>query len=214
MDTMAWLMILVGGLIINGIRKGRVLELPTDLRDFFIGAITGDVTALKEVNARTGTGITAPTVTLDSVEYGTGSGTLVQEMQRLAREAGNNYQWGGESIGEGGYDCSGLVWAALKSLGYYDGPRFTSRTFPAVASDFAVRTTSPGVGDIVSWSGHMGVVSGQGRYYSALSEKSGIKESAISSHKGTPTYWRLKTTAGSSAHVATSSVPTWGQKAV
>lgn len=214
MDTLAWLMILMGGLIINGVRKGRVLELPEDLRDFFIGAITGDIAALKEVNARTGEGVTASTVTLDSVEYGVGSGTLVQEMQRLAKEAGYDYVWGGESSGEGGYDCSGLVWAALKSLGYYDGARFTSRTFPSVAGKFAAKTTTPGVGDIVAWTGHMGVVSGNNKYYSALSKSSGIKESSISGHGGTPTYWRLKTSAAKTSYVSGSGTPTWGQKAV
>lgn len=213
MNTIAWLMILVGALILNGVRRGRVLELPDDIRDFFIGALTGDLPALREVNTRRGEGVTASTVNLSTIEYGAGSGTLVQEMQRLAREAGNNYHWGGESLSEGGYDCSGLTWAGVKSLGYYDGPRFTTSSFPSVAGKFTVKTTNPGVGDIVWWPGHMGVVSGDNKYYSALSEKSGIKESSISGHPGKPTYYRLKTSASKTAALP-SGGSAWSQRAV
>ncbi|MFA5706933.1 MAG: NlpC/P60 family protein [Candidatus Neomarinimicrobiota bacterium] len=192
MDTIAWLMILTAVLIIRGVSKGRVRELPTDLRDTVIASITGDTTALKEIGNRTGDASSAATVSLDTVEFNSSNGTLVSEMRKLASQAGNKYVWGGESLAEGGYDCSGLVWASLKSLGIYNGPRFTAGNFPSVAGKFAVKVSSPQPGDIVRWPNHIGVVTGVDKYYSALNPKTGIKEDAIHNHSGTPTYWRLK----------------------
>jgi cell wall-associated NlpC family hydrolase len=190
-DTVGWILILTAILIIRGVSKGRVRELPGDLRDTVVAGLTGDMVALKEIGTRTGDTASAATVSLDSVEYGSGSGTLVSEMKKLASAAGNKYVWGGESLGEGGYDCSGLVWAALKSLGIYNGPRFTAGTFPGIAGKFSVKVTSPQVGDIVRWPNHIGVVTGADRYYSALNTKVGMKEDAIHNHKGTPSYYRI-----------------------
>lgn len=212
MDTMAWIMVLTGILIVRGISKGRVLELPQDLRDTVIAGLTGDIAGLKEIGQRTGVGTSAATVTLDSVEYGSGrGGNLVTEMRRLSAQAGSRYVWGGESLGEGGYDCSGLVWASLKSLGVYNGPRFTASSFPTVAKQFSVKVSTPAPGDIVRWSNHMGVVTGKDRYYSALNPRVGIKEDAIHNHKGSPTYYRIT---GSGYAGGSSLTAKWSNKAV
>ena len=83
----------------------------------------------------------------------------------------------------------------MKNLGFYSGPRFTTMTFgpSMLASKKADKVSSPQPGDIVNWSTrHMGIVVSADRMFSALSTRSGITESAISSEKGTPEYWRIR----------------------
>jgi cell wall-associated NlpC family hydrolase len=195
MDTLGWFLILMGMLVTRSVMKGRVSNIPEDMRDTFVAVTTFDVDKLKEINTRTGEGASATPVTLDTVEYGgnKNGGSIGAEMQRLAKAAGNHYVWGGESLGEGGYDCSGLVYAALKSLGIYSGTRFSASSFPKVAGKFAkpVRPDQASIDDIVVWSNHMGVVTGKDKYYSALNPKTGIKEDAIHNHKGQPSYYRV-----------------------
>jgi cell wall-associated NlpC family hydrolase len=215
MDTLAWLMVLTAILIVRGVKNGRVVELPGDIRDTVVAMLTGDVEGLKEVGGRRGESASAVNVTLDTVPYGQGTGNLVTEMKRLAKEGGDTYKWGGESLAEGGYDCSGLVWAALKSLGIYSGPRFTASSFPGIAGKFAVKISKEDAqaGDIVRWPNHMGVVTGTDRYYSALNPKAGIKEDAIHNHRGTPTYWRV-TGVGYMGGSTTGSSAKWSNKVV
>lgn len=194
MHTIAYILILAGILTMRATLSGRVREIPEDLRDSVVAVLTADGALLKEVGARKGGSASAGVVTLDTISYGdsSASGDLIAEMNRLAKAAGNDYHWGGASVKDG-WDCSGLVYGALKTMGVYNGARFTTRTFESLAAPFAVRVATPQRGDIVVWVGsHMGVVTGTDRYYSALSERSGIKEDAIHNHKGTPHYWRLK----------------------
>jgi hypothetical protein len=193
MKTMGWFFILISVLILRGIKNGRVKELPDDMKDTFIAGMTGDFNALSEISNRKGEGLSVPDFNLYSIEFGGNpNNNLIGEMKRLANQAGNKYVWGGESLSEGGYDCSGLVWAALKSMGKYNGSRFTAGNFPSVASKFSEKVNSPQPGDIVRWPDHIGVVTGTDRYYSALNRNAGIKEDAIHNHKGTPTYYRVK----------------------
>lgn len=205
MNTIAWLGILVGALILRGVLKGRVKEVPTDMRDLLIAALNGDLTAVKEIGARTGEGITAvPVAGVTDPATSTPGGTnlsnvgaangpaLVAEMRRLG--AGKPYVWG--ATGPNGYDCSGIVWRALKNLGIYTGIRFTTFTFAAQCKSIITVVNSPQVGDIVVFyrgpgSGHMGVVSAPGKLYSAASTKLGIGEYPISGFSGTKVYYRL-----------------------
>lgn len=55
MNTLAWVLILIAALVIRGVSKGRgITDLPKDLGDLFIAAVTSDTTALNEVLKRTG----------------------------------------------------------------------------------------------------------------------------------------------------------------
>jgi cell wall-associated NlpC family hydrolase len=204
MTTIAWLLILGAAVMIRSVAKGRVTELPGDARDMLLGALTGDFAAVKEAAGRTGEGLTAPSsdAVASSVAAGAAgavasarAASLLAETKRLG--TGKAYIWGGTfAAGGAGGDCSGLVWRALKNLGIYTGPRFTTVSFPAVSPKFSVPVASPLPGDIVVWqrlpTGHMGIVTGPDVFYSALSRKAGVRESKISAERGVPKFYRLK----------------------
>lgn len=214
MSTVGILAILIGAWFVRQVAVGRVKETRTDATDTLNAVLgNGDI---KEIMSRRGSSVTpfgnattgSPTpvgggdVTTVNGLANTGSnagGAVLREARRLGGAAKNRYVYG--ATGPNAYDCSGLVWRALRNTGVYTGMRFTTYTFPtlAVSRGFATRVTAPAVGDIVLWSGHMGIVSGKDKMYNAASSKSGIRESSISGHGGTPTYWRLKDSAKGSA---------------
>lgn len=69
MNTLGWIFILVGGVIISTVSRGRVMHLNTDLSDAFLALIRGDAAALTEVFKRTGDDTTADAeVTVASTE--------------------------------------------------------------------------------------------------------------------------------------------------
>ena len=107
-----------------------------------------------------------------------GGSALLATMQQLGN--GKPYVWG--ATGPNGYDCSGLVWAAMKQLGIYTGPRFTTHTFvSALGSKVTpVSGTDGQVGDVILWASHIGVVDGPGTMYSALSPSNGIRSAPFS----------------------------------
>lgn len=197
MNTVAWLFIITAVVIIRQVVKGRGADLPLDLRDFMLALLSGDSTAMADVAARTGEGLTstvAPTVgdvsgAAKTADTGSSSGaSLLAEARKLGKAA-RGYGWG--STGPLTYDCSGLVWRSAKNIGVYKGVRFTTYTFRIQSKGWAKEVKTPAVGDIVLWTGHMGIVSGPDKMYSALSTRSGIIESKISEHSGTPSYWRI-----------------------
>lgn len=202
MSTVAWIFILVAVVVMRGVAKGRVMDLPGDLRDMFIAGLRGDTDALKEVAGRTGTGLTVEPVQAatdspdNSDSTSVSSNTLIVEARKLAAAAHNKYRWG--ATGPDAYDCSGLVWrVCVNQLGSKRvGSRFTTATFGKAARVWTKVVSTPQVGDIVVWnrtvrSGHMGFVVGPNRMFSALSTRSGIIESPISSESGTPIYYRV-----------------------
>ncbi len=190
---------ILAGLTVSAVWRGRVMELPTDLGEAFTAAITGDYADLKDVLTRKGDGL-IPTPVAVSSETATGTAsaigsTLLSEMKRLAVIADNTYSLG--TTGPKSFDCSGLVWRALRNLGTYSGSRFTTATFVLAARSFAKPVNDPRIGDIVLWPRHhMGVVSGNDLFYSARNRKSGIGESRISTFRGagsTIRYFRIDT---------------------
>lgn len=200
MTTIAWLFIICAVVMIRQVTKGRADKLPEDLRDFMLALLSGDNAAMKEVASRTGDTLT-PSEAVTPTGTGTGNGVvggnasdngvaLLTEARKLGAAAGNRYVWG--ATGPNGYDCSGLVWRAARNIGVYKGVRFTTYTFRVQSKGWAQEVKSPAVGDIVLWTGHMGIVSGPDKMYNALSRNSGILESSISKHSGTPSYWRVQ----------------------
>jgi peptidoglycan DL-endopeptidase CwlO len=202
MQTVGYIFVLAAFLLIRALTKGRsISQMPGDITDALDAAITGDTAKLSEVLARTGDTSTPTTVTTTGGVTGTSSGTtygpgttyggvgLLAEVKRLGGIAKGVYKLGG--TGPGSYDCSGLVYRALANLGYYKGPRFTTITFPLQCRSIIAKTTTPTPGDIAWWPGHMGVVDGNGTFYSALSTKSGIRSGQLSWIGGSPVFYKL-----------------------
>lgn len=195
MNTIAWLCVLIGAVILQRVSVGRTDSMNDDLKDLATGAITGDYDAVSKVWARrtvAGKGLGVG----GSIGAGyAGSSELLSEARKLGSSA-SGYRIG--ATGPDYYDCSGLVWRALRNQGIYTGSRFTTQTFPGIASQFATEVASPTVGDIVVWPkgngpyGHMGIVSGPDSFYSARSRRSGIGEGSISGFPGgNPRYFRI-----------------------
>ncbi|GIH29369.1 hypothetical protein Aph01nite_76790 [Acrocarpospora phusangensis] len=201
MNTIAWLLVLLGALLIRGVTKGRVTELPGDLRDMLIAGLSGDLEALKEAAGREGDGLEAPTVDVTATAptggkaFAAGKGAALLATARQLGD-GKPYVWAGTFANGRGGDCSGLVWRAGKNSGLWTVARFTTFTFPRAMKKYVKVVTTPQVGDIAVWQrggikGHMGIVSGPNRFYSALSKTNGIREAPISVISGRLTYYRL-----------------------
>jgi cell wall-associated NlpC family hydrolase len=62
-----------------------------------------------------------------------------QVLQRAVSLVGSPYVWGGESVAEGGYDCSGFVWAVYRLHSYPSAPALAGllhgRTAAAMAGE-------------------------------------------------------------------------------
>lgn len=194
MSTVGWVLVIVGGLLARQVAVGRAAETPADFREGFLAVVRGDWDALRTIASGRGTNV--ETVALDSAPVsdvsGSGSGEqLISTMRQLGE--GRPYVSGAE--GPDAYDCSGLVWAALKKMGLYSGPRFVVHEFPTISKGFAQQVTDPKRGDVVVWMfHHIGVVTGDDRMFSALNPTDGICNSKISDNtsvQGQPIYFRL-----------------------
>jgi cell wall-associated NlpC family hydrolase len=202
-STIGWILILSAFLVIRQVVKGRVMETPQDIADAFLAMIQGDTQGLGEVLTRTGDSATADQADLSAYhEAGSNVGQIVQGVAAVAGStilaaavrrgsSAKGYRWA--AAGPDYYDCSGLVFRSLQDVGY-KGHRFFTSDFASIKEVREVK--QPLIGDIVLWrgvtSGHMGIVSGENKYYSARSVRSGIGYSSISSltGKGRPRYFR------------------------
>lgn len=54
MSTIGWFFILMAGLVLRQVTRGRVMETPQDLSDAFLAIVSNDSAKLKEVLSRTG----------------------------------------------------------------------------------------------------------------------------------------------------------------
>jgi cell wall-associated NlpC family hydrolase len=207
MDTIAWLLILSGFVLIRQVTKGRVMNLGQDLSDAFLAIASGDQGKLSEVISRNGDSATDTDGTTTLTKYGAGNpanaagantpaanATILRSAVDLG-QAAKGYRFA--ATGPDYYDCSGLMWRACQKAGY-KGARFTTFTLKGnkaftQVSDPKLGVSTVTLGDIVLWpTHHMGVVSGNGRFYSARSVKSGISEANIENFGGygTPIYMR------------------------
>lgn len=230
MTTLAWLLLLIGGLIVRQVSKGRVMNVGEDLSDAFLAIIQGDTGAFNAVLARTGddtepaiatlgdalgnatmAGAAAVTAGANATAAGvakflTGAGETLNTSYALAAvvlgEKAKGYKFG--ATGPDYYDCSGLMTAAARLLGY-KGSRFSTFTIgsnkafmkiqaPAVQGPGSGGSAGAGINDLVVWpTHHMGVITGPNKFYSARSVKSGIGESPISGFRPeNPVYYRYK----------------------
>ena len=203
MQTIGYLAVLLGVLLVRQVVKGRAKETPQDLRDLFVGFITADTQQIKATLTQSGTNIDSTggsEVAVSSGAFPKGTtGDLVAEVMRLGNAA-KGYRLG--ATGPDFYDCSGLVWRACRNLGYYDGMRFTTATFAAAAMTQGgwckrIPESMRAAGDIILWrTHHMGVSTGGDGMYSARSTAKGIGESTVSGDSDffgyAPSYWRVQ----------------------
>ncbi|GHP12965.1 hypothetical protein YK48G_03900 [Lentilactobacillus fungorum] len=115
-----------------------------------------------------------------SAGYGSGSrGDFVREAIKLGKAASGYSEVAGKRLGPNYYDCSGLVYEALKHIGItLPG----STTGPEQAASHHISWGSGKPGDLAFWNGHVGVVtstSGNGRMYNAENPSDGIKFAPI-----------------------------------
>lgn len=209
MNTLGWVFILVGVLVIRAVSKGRVLNIGEDLSDAFLAIANGDSKELTEVLQRTGDSSESSSLkdyrpivkTAAGIEN---TGTSLAKKAIALGEKAQGYRW--EATGPDYYDCSGLIWRACKAIGY-PGGRFTTATVRSNKKYFSVieapGTSGPGVisagyDDLVLWpagsggiTGHIGVITGADTFYSARSVRSGIGNAKISTFRKTkPIYLR------------------------
>lgn len=193
MSTLAWVFIFVALLLVRAVSRGRVQNLGEDLADAFQAIASGNTDDFAAVLARTGDSNLATTATVGmgevpallpakagtSRDNTTGDQTamnaaILSKAMALGKSA-KGYRL--TATGPTYYDCSGLVWRAVQSVGY-KGARFVTATVKF--SPGFVEVSQPVSGDIVLWPGHhMGVMTSPGRFYSARSVRSGISEAAI-----------------------------------
>lgn len=164
MSTLAWLLILVGGLIVRQVSKGRVMNIGEDLSDAFLAVIQGDTKALEGVFARTGDASTPAIATLGdalangvsgSITATTAGGNAVaqgitQGLDQLGSNLSSSLALAAVTLGEKAkgyrfgasgpdyYDCSGLMYRAAQLIGY-KGSRFTTFTIGNNKSFFKIQ---------------------------------------------------------------------------
>lgn len=196
-------MVFGGALLMRQVMTGRVMETPQDIRDITLGLLNGDFQSVKSTLSQRGENA-SPDVS-GTVAAGTSGGAslsdllttpltgdLLAEMVKLGNAA-KGYRLG--ATGPEYYDCSGLVWAAMRNLGIYKGARFTTKSFVSALGSEITQVTKPVAGDVVLWPGkHMGVVSGSDKMYSAMSPSNGIGYASISKSSptigGAPVFYR------------------------
>lgn len=200
--------VLVGMIIMRQSIKGRALkDIPGDIGDMLRGAATSlqspsnGADIIKQVLSRTGqvssavSGVTVDSVTGNIASSDSQGAAILMAMKQLAAACNNRYVWG--ASGPNGYDCSGLVWAAMKQIGY-TGLRFTTYTFVAQMGGNVSKIDTPEVGAVVLWPSHMGVMESATTMFSALNPNDGIMSSPLSygpKNEGAPTFWRVNFTA-------------------
>lgn len=111
-----------------------------------------------------------------SSSTGSGSGSSVVSFAR--QFVGNPYVWGGNSL-TNGCDCSGFVKGVYAHFGK-SLPRSSSAD-RGVGSGVSVSNMR--VGDVVCYSGHVGIYAGGGKLLSALGKKYGITYNSVNYKK-------------------------------
>lgn len=166
-----------GVLLYTGVRNVSVVD---GLRDVLQGKVPGGTTktgpSLKDT--RTSIDDLVKTGTLGSVfPSGTPGTELGAKIVAVARQQlGKPYLWG--AAGPLHFDCSGLVSFCLKAVGADDQRRVTAQYLVwngAVTIDKA----QAAAGDLVCWTGHIGIATSQGTMIHAPHPGTVVKEATI-----------------------------------
>ena len=86
---------------------------------------------------------------------------------------GNPYVWQGASL-TSGCDCSHFVYLVLKDVGAYDGDYRTSTLWAGLGKEVKGGLKNAQAGDVVVYSGHVGIYDGKKYLIEAKSSKEGI----------------------------------------
>jgi len=183
MNPVGYPLLIAGGFLIRQTFVGRAGDSVTDARDASLALLQGDMGEAAAVFGRRGSSTTpagaSEVATSPAGVSAPSLSGLVGEMESLGGKA-RGYRLG--ATGPDYYDCSGLVWRAMRDLDIYSGSRFTTGTFANVAKTKGWKmVSSPMAGDVILWSGkHMGVSTGGDGMYSARSTSKGIGQSTVS----------------------------------
>ncbi len=119
----------------------------------------------------------------------TSSSTSSSDGQKIVDYAlnfvGNPYVWGGSSL-TSGCDCSHFVYLVLKDVGAYNGGYVTSSNWNKLGTKVKGGLSNAQAGDVVVYSGHVGIYDGKGKLVEAKGRKWGItndRSPQNSSHK-------------------------------
>lgn len=118
---------------------------------------------------------------------GTGSAVVAAARKYLGRP----YRWG--ATGPEAFDCSGLVWRALNEAGIKHN-RLTSYGYRSWRNAYDIPRAQASAGDLVCYTGHIGICIGDGRMIHAPNVRTVVKESAIYNGQGGPIFRRVKGT--------------------
>ncbi|WP_062302339.1 C40 family peptidase [Demequina subtropica] len=108
------------------------------------------------------------------------SGPTGQDLVEAARQyLGTPYVWGGESLSEGGLDCSGLVQLAFKDIGVTDIPR-VAKDQGRIGTEVASLDEAK-VGDLLIFDNgsHIGIYLGDGKMIDAPYRGSYVQERKV-----------------------------------
>jgi cell wall-associated NlpC family hydrolase len=106
-----------------------------------------------------------------------------------AAQIGKPYVWGAE--GPNAFDCSGLVVFCLNRVGVKVG-RLTTWGFAVWSGARTIPKSQATTGDLVMYSGHMGIVSGPGTMIHAPRVGKPVEQRSIYTGNGGPWYRRVR----------------------
>ena len=111
--------------------------------------------------------------TIEQVKYGDGVSDVRASVVSYALQfVGNRYVWGGTSL-ENGVDCSGFT---MRILGKYGvSLPHSSKAQPSCGTKISASDAKPG--DLIWYSGHIGIYIGNGQIVHASNKRDGIKVS-------------------------------------
>ncbi|MCQ2492766.1 MAG: C40 family peptidase [Lachnospiraceae bacterium] len=131
----------------------------------------GVAKSMRQINAEAAarSGSSGSSSSSSNSSYGGGS-----VLGYASQFVGNPYRWGGSSL-TGGADCSGFVMSVYRHFGV--SLPHSSSAMRGVGRRVSVSEMRPG--DIVCYSGHVGIYAGGGQLLSALGKKWGITYNSV-----------------------------------
>lgn len=106
------------------------------------------------------------------------SKTRAEVIKNAKKYLGKPYVWGGESMTEGGFDCSGYVFAVMRDSGFNIG----RNTAQGYYNHIGTITQSPGEGDLVFFGKsenkitHVAIYAGSGKMYESIGSSKNTKK--------------------------------------